>query len=235
MAGYTDRSDPGDTAVMSWIVAGMASAGAVWVGWMLGWTWNFDMDDPEFNPMILIVVLLTAVAAWHVVKALRWRARAVAFGGADIAIHGRTPVPMGQPLKGVLRFDRPVSPTGEWELQLSCHDIHETHDTRDSSSSPYRQDAYPVWSSTIRLPADSDTAAGLPFSFQLPASVGPKPVRPLERKSAYFSFTASVNIPGFRSVTSHNAPPVARRWTLRVTAPTDGPVFEAAFPIPIEV
>jgi len=219
---------------VNWVVAGMAMAAAAWVGWMLGWPWIFDMNDPDFNPMILLEGLLLAVAAWHVVKALRWRARSNAFGATEFEIIGRTPVPLGSQLSGVLRLGRAVVPTENWTLKLTCFDIHETRDTRDSATSPYRRDAYPVWSTTITLPADTDTTKGLPFSFQLPASVGPKPVKPLERKSAYFRFTASVNIPGFRRVVSHNAPPVARSWNLLVTAPTSGPEFRAEFPVPVE-
>lgn len=234
MTSYTDRSDPGDQEVMNWVVAGMAMAAAVWVGWMLGWPWIFDMDNPDFNPMILLEGLLIAVAVWRTVKALRWRARSKAFGAADLEISGRTPVPLGRELAGVLRLGRPVAPTGDWTLKLTCFDIHETRDTRDTATSPYQQDAYPVWSKTITLPADTDTLRGLPFKLELPASVGPKPVRPLERKNPYFSFTASVNIPGFKRVVSRNAPPVARRWNLLVTAPTSGPDFRVEFPVPVE-
>ena len=234
MAGYSERSDPGDQAVMNWVVAGLATAAGGWIGWMLGSPWIFDINDPDFNPLILIEGLMIAVAAWHVVKALRWRARSKAFGAADLVISGRTPVPLGGQLAGVLRFGRAVSPTEAWTLKLTCLDIHETRDTRDTSNSPYRQDAYPVWSTTITLPADTDTSRGLPFCIELPASVGPKPVQPLEPKNAYFSFTASVNIPGFRRVISHNAPPVSRAWTLVVTAPTSGPEFRVEFPVPVD-
>ncbi len=215
-------------------MAGLSTAAAVWVAWMLGWPWIFDMHDPEFNPMIMLEGLLIAVAAWHIFKALRWRARSRAFGATDLKISGRTPVPLGGELSGVLRLGRPVAPTADWTLKLTCFDIHETRNTRNSSTSPYREDAYPVWSSTIKLPATTNTARGLPFRFQLPDSVGPKPVKPLERENAYFRFTASVNIPGFKRVISRNAPPVARRWTLLVTAPTSGPNFRVEFPAPVE-
>jgi hypothetical protein len=233
VARYSDRSDPGDQAVMNWVVAGLAIAGAVWIGWMLGWPWILDMNDPDFNPVILFEGVLIAVAAWHIVKALRWRARSQAFGAADLEINGTTPVQLGSALSGVLRLSKPVAPTGDWTLKLTCFDIHETFDTRDTSTSPYRQDAYTVWTATISLPVDTDTSDGLPFRFQLPDSVGPKPVRPLERKNPYFSFTASVNIPGFKRVINRNAPPLARSWTLLITAPTSGPEFRSEFPVPV--
>jgi hypothetical protein len=234
LAGYSDRSDPGDQAVQSWIIAALVAAPAVWLGWMLGWPWVLDINDPEFNPLVVVEGLFIAVAVWHVVKALRWRARSRAFGAADLEIKGRTPVPLGSQLSGLLRLERPVSPTADWTVKLTCFDIHETNDTRDSATSPFRRDAYPVWSETIKVPAETDISQGLPFQIRLPASVGPKPVKPLERKNAYFSYTASVNIPGFKRVVSHNAPPVARHWTLLITTPTSGPEFRVEFPVPIE-
>ncbi|MDP2355254.1 MAG: hypothetical protein Q8M31_04240 [Beijerinckiaceae bacterium] len=220
--------------MLNWVIAGLSAAAAVWVGWMLDWPWIFDMHDPEFNPMIMFEGLLIGVAAWHIVKALRWRARSRAFGVTNIKISGRTPAPLGGELSGVLHLGRPVAPTADWTLKLTCLDIHETHDTRDAPPSPYRRDAYPVWSTTITLPAGIDTARGLPFRFQLPDSVGPKPVQPMERKSAHFRFTASLNIPGFRRIVTHNAPPVARSWRLLVTAPTSGPNFRVEFVVPVE-
>lgn len=234
MASYSDRSDPGDQAVLNWVVASMATAAALWVGWMLDWPWIFDINHPDFNPLILLEGLLIVVAGWHVFKALRWRARSKAFGAADLEITGFTPVPLGGELSGVLRLSRPVAPIGDWTLKLTCFDIHETRDIRDSSTSPYREDAYPVWSKTITLPPETDAPQSVSFRFQLPDSVGPKPVWPLERKNAYFSFTASVNIPGMKRVVSRNAPPVARSWSLLVTAPTAGPEFRVEFPVPIE-
>ena len=158
---------------------------------------------------------------------------ALLFGAADLEIKGRTPVPLGSQLSGLLRLERPVSPTADWTVKLTCFDIYETNDTRDSATSPFRRDAYPVWSETIKMPAETDISQGLPFQIRLPASVGPKPVKPLERKNAYFSYTASVNIPGFKRVVSHNAPPVARHWTLLITTPTSGPEFRVEFPVPI--
>lgn len=219
---------------MNWAVAAIAAAGAVWIGWMLGWPWIFDINHPDFNPMILVVGVLVAVAGWHAVKALRWRARSKAFGASDLEITSRTPAPLGGQVSGVLRLGRPVSATGDWTLKLTCFDIHETRDTRVSSASPYQRDAFPVWSETVTLPASTDTARGLPFRFQLPASVGPKPVRPLARPHAYFRASVSINIPGLRRIFTRNAPPVARQWTLQVSVPTEGPDFKVAFPIPVE-
>lgn len=233
MAKYSDRSDPGEQAVMNWVVAALSIAGAVGSGWALGWSFILDLNNPDFNPVVLVQLLLICVAGWHILKALRWRARNRMFGAADIEIDGYTPVPMGGTLSGVLRLGRPVAATGDWALRLTCFDIHETHETSDASNAIYRNDAYPVWNSQVFLPADTDTSEGLAFRFQLPRSVGPKPVNPMKRKNSYFSFTASVNIPGFKRVVHHNAPPVARYWTLHVSAPTAGPEFLAEFPVPV--
>lgn len=116
-----------------------------------------------------------------------------------------------------------MAPTGDSTLELTCLDIHETDDTRDLATGPYRKDAYPVWTSRLTLPAATDMRQGLPFRFDLPTSVGPKPVQKLEPKNAYVRFSASVNIPGLRRIVTRNAPPVGRTWALVASAPARRP------------
>lgn len=231
MGMHIDRSDPSEEALTSWIMAGLAAAGASWVGWMLGWPWIFDINHPDFNPMLIIVGLLIGVAVWHLFKAISWQARAKRFGATEIEIDGPVPVPMGRELSGRLRFSRPVAPLGDWILELTCLDIHAF---RDSNAGTSRHHAYPVWNERIAVSAGISVASGLPFRFTLPASVGQKPVRSIERKNQFFRFKFSINVPGLRRIMTHNAPPVDRVWKLVVSAPADGSEFRAEFAIPIE-
>ncbi len=234
MAGYTDRSDPGEAALTRWVMAGLMAAGAIWVGWMLGWPWVFELNDPDFNPLLLLELILIGLTVFYLAKAAIWQRRARAFGASELVVDGPVPVPLGRPLSGRLRVARPVRASGDWTLELSAHDIHETRDTRDHAAGPYRRDAYPTWSARINLPKATDAVHGLPYRFELPASVGPKPVRPLDRPNPYFRITASINVPGLRRVFSHNAPPVGRIWTLAATAPTESGTFRAEFIVPVE-
>lgn len=227
-------SEPKEKAVTAWVMAALAAAAAAWVGWMLGWPWVVDMNHPDFNPIILLEGLLLAVLAWNVFQALRWTRRAKDFGASLIDIDGRTPVPLGTPFSGKVRTAQTIRATGDFRLVLTCLDIHERRNTASSSSSPHRSESYVVWTAEQTLPAKTDSARGLPFRFDLPASVGDKPVPAISAKrNPYFSGSISINIPGLRRIFTHNKPPVARYWTLVVTAPTDGPDYLAEFTVPL--
>lgn len=227
--------EPRQRALTAWIVAALAGAAAVWVGWMLGWPWVVDIDDPDFNPMIILEGLLLAVCLWHVAKALLWTRRAKAFGASEIEIDGRTPIPLGGSFTGRVRTRQAVRAGGDFRLVLTCFDVHESRNTSSTSgSADYRSEAYPVWKVEQTLPATTDSLRGLDFRFDLPASVGAKPVAPLAPKAnPYFSGSISINIPGFRRIFTRNKPPVARYWTLVVTAKTDGPDYRAEFNVPL--
>ena len=232
-----DRSAPGERAVQHGVLALAAAGGAGWLGWMLGWPWVIDINDPDFNPLVVLQAGLLGTVLWQGVLGWRWWARWRAFGAADLVIDGPTPVPLGTELRGRVVLARPVAPTGDWRLVLTCVDIHESQDTRDSATRPYRREAFPVWSTTVTVPAATDTARGVPVRIALPAGVGPKPVPALDRSrsQAYFRFSAQINIPGFRRIVTRNSPPVDRMWRLEVRAGTAGPEFRAEFAVPIAV
>lgn len=230
-----EQFEPKEKALTAWIMAALFGAAAIWVGWLLGWPWILDFDHPDFNPMIILAGILLGICLWNVAKALRWSRRARAFGASLVDIEGRTPVPLGGPFAGRVRTGQAIRATGDFRLVLTCLDVHETRNSSSSSSaSPYRNEAFPVWTAEQTLPATTDSARGLPFRFDLPGSVGDRPVAPLQpKKNPYFSGSISINIPGMRRIFTRNKPPVARYWTLTVTAPTEGPGYRAEFTVPL--
>ncbi|MDP3197271.1 hypothetical protein [Tabrizicola sp.] len=230
-----ETAEPKVKATTAWIMAALVGAAAAWVGWMLGWPWIVDINHPDFNPIILVEGLLLAVLAVNIVQALRWTRRARDFGASLIDIDGRTPVPLGTPFSGKVRTAQTIRASGEFRLVLTCLDVHERRNmASSSSSSPHSTEAYTVWTAEQTLPATTDSARGLPFRFDLPASVGAKPVPAIRaQRNPYFSGSISINIPGLRRIFTHNKPPVARYWTLVVTATTDGPDYLAEFTVPL--
>lgn len=216
-------------------MAGLFGAATLWVGWMLGWPLVIDIDDPDFNPMILIFGLFAAFTAGNIVQALRWQSRGRRYGASQIDIDGRPPIALGTAFSGRVRTRQPVQATGDFRLVLTCFDVHERRNTSSSSStSPYKSEAFPVWKAECTLPAATDTTKGLPFRFDLPASVGERPapaIRPAG--SPYFRGSISINVPGLRRIFTRNVPPVARYWTLVVTAPMPGPDYRAEFTVPL--
>ncbi len=234
-SSHGEEFEPKEKAVTAWIMAALSGAAAVWVGWMLGWPWIFDFDDPDFNPMLFLEGVFLAVCLWHVGKALLWTSRAKAFGASEIEIEGRTPVPLGGVFQGRVRTAQPIRARGDFRLVLTCLDVHEQRNmSRATNSSPYRNEVFPVWTKEQTLPATTDSARGLHFRFPLPASVGDKPEAPIQQKrNPYFSGSISINIPGLRRIFTQGKPPVARYWTLVVTAKTDGPDYRAEFTVPL--
>jgi hypothetical protein len=229
-----EQFEPQEKALTAWIMAALFGIAAAWVGWMLGWPWVFAYDHPDFNPILLLEGLLLALCVWNIAQALRWQHRAKAFGATKIEIDGRTPIPLGGIFSGRLRTARPIPAKGEFRLVLTCFDVHETRDTGSASTSPHRNQAYPVWTAEQRLPATTDSARGLAFRFDLPASVGARPVAPIRPMgSAFFRGSVSINIPGLRRIFTRSKPPVARLWTLEVTASTDGPDYRTEFTVPL--
>ena len=237
MAGTSqgEDSEPAERAMTAWIMAALLGAAAVWVGWLLGWPWIFDIDDPGFNPMILVLGLLVLSVLWYLVQALRWTGRARAFGASQIEIDGPTPVPLGGPFSGRVRTSRPIAARGDFRLVLTCLDVHERRNmSSPSNSSPHQREDFPVWTAELHLPATTDSARGLAFRFDLPTSVGDRPVPPIRPMgNAFFRGSVSINIPGLRRIFTRNKPPVARYWTLVVTAPTEGIDYRAEFVVPL--
>lgn len=226
--------EPKQKALTAAIMAALAAMAAAWVGWMLGWPWVVDINDPDFNPLVILEGILLAVLGWNILQALRWTRRARQFGASFIDIDGRTPIPLGGPFSGRVRTGQPVRARGDFRLVLTCFDIHERRDAGTSTTATHRNEAFPVWTASQTLPATTDSSRGLPFRFDLPASVGDKPLPAIRSQpNPYFSGSISINIPGLRRIFTRNKPPVARIWTLVVTAPTDAPDYRAEFSVPL--
>jgi hypothetical protein len=228
---YTDVFSPKEQSITQMVMVVLFSIATIGIGWLLGWPLIFDINDPDFNPIIIVMGLCLGVVIYSGFKALRWRALANRIGTTELQVDGPTPASLGAPFAGRLRTGNRITPTGAFRIRLICYDIHERGTSGEDSS---RTEWFEVWQHDLTLPPESDSAAGLSFRFQLPASVGQKPVSRMERPKSYVSFKASIHIPGFRKIVTHNSPPIGRSWKLIVTAPTKGPDFRAEFVAPIK-
>lgn len=95
MAGYQDRSDPGEPAFTSWIMAGLSASGAFWLGWQLGWPWVLSHDDPHFDPVLIPEAALLGLTVSFPVKGAVWQRRAQDHGATYRELDGPVPVPLG--------------------------------------------------------------------------------------------------------------------------------------------
>lgn len=231
---YSSTSDPRDTAITCWVMAAFGAVASCGLGWVLGWPLILDLNDPDFNPVIILLGLALGITLWNAGKAWRWQRRSARFGAVRMELDGPVPASLGRALSGRLVLFRPITAPGGVRLVLTCHDVHETPDLNDQGASNRRNESFPVWSQDRQLPAPGPTDLSLPFRFDLPASVGPKPVPAMSRtKNPYVTFNLFVTLPGFRRAITPGTPPVARLWKLVATADTDGPPFKAEFIVPM--
>lgn len=221
-------SSPLNHALGAGAIALLAAGGAVYLGVALGWPWVLDINDPDFNPLLALELLLIAAGVWYGATSARWLIRYGRFGASRLVLEGSPR--LGAPLAGRVICDRPVSATGEYLLVLTCFDIHEfEHEDKR------RKRSFPVWSGEVTVSREIDAQKGLPFRFHLPASVGLEPVPSgILPGSTGVRSRFTVHVPGMRQVVASNHPPLERIWMLKVTAPTRGPDYQAEFPIPVE-
>lgn len=232
---YSDTSSPNHEAVTNWIMAGGMAAATGFVAWHLSWPPIFDINDPEFNPLVVLPLILIAASVFYAIKGARWMSRHKRFGAATMEIDGPVPAPLGRRLSGRIIAQHPPAPTGDYIIKLRCFDIHQMN-SMNSGRQSYRNEGFPVWSGEVTLPASTDATKELRFAFQLPASVGAKLADySAGRERKYFEFKFAITIPGLRRIYTKNSPPVGRRWQLEVTAPTNGANFHAAFIVPVEL
>ena len=233
---YSDSDHTKGTALHYWFM-GVGFAGATaFISSYMPWPWVFDIEDPDFNPLIVLPLMSMAVSGYYLFHAVRWTIRLKRFGSATMELKGGGSVVLGRKLEGVVRTPRPLQPQGPYRFVLQCIDTHEFLDESDAATRPHKVQNFTVWKHDLEVPAAGiDSTRGIPFSFQLPASVGPGPAASrVATGSPYFQSKTAIMIPGLRRVWSHNDPPRARTWQLDVSAPMPGTDFCAQFVVSVE-
>jgi hypothetical protein len=190
--------------------------------------WIFDMNDPEFMPLIMLVPLAAIFGLYHAMLGLRWTIRARRFGESSLEITGEVGH-LGKPLRGVVRTARPLQPEGDYQLLLRCIETHQSRGIGEDARN-YTND-FVVWEQSRTVAAAGvDSSRGIPFSFTLPERVrAPQP----ERDPNTIRFDYAVMVPFAKKVWT-NRPPVGTTWLLVVSAPMPGTDFKAAFTVPVQ-
>jgi hypothetical protein len=223
-----------ERAVTAWVMAGLLGAAAVGVVVMAGGELPLRMDDPDFNPMVLLVGFLAAGAVVQLVKALRLRARHGRQGVTRLVLAGDGVGRLGQPVVGVVRTEVPLA-AQVCRLRLQVLEGHSFRRAGGDFTTQTRTHHNLVWEQEIAVPlAGVNTRQGIPFSFHPPPGTGvPKPTRPRDPNGIQFTFKAAIAVPGLRRVFA-TTPPNSIQWVLTVTADTEGGPFVAEFPVPMQ-
>lgn len=216
------------SAITHWLTAAAALAVIIAIRFFLPIPWIFDLNDPEFMPLIMMVPLAAVFGLYHAALGLWWTIRARRFGTASLEITGDVGQ-LGRPLRGVVRTARPLQPEGDYQVRLRCIETHQMRDIGESAR-PHSHD-FVVWEHAVTVPAAGiDSSKGIPFSFTLPAQVrAPQP----ERDPNAIRFDYTVAVPFAKKVWT-NRPASGTSWLLVVTAPMPGTDFKAAFTVPVQ-
>ncbi len=200
--------------------------------------WEFDMNSPDFNPMIFLPFLLLSAVLWNLGKgAFLWR-RLRRFGTATMELHGgKFPVPGGI-CRGLIRTAGPIATEGDFQLTMTCVEAYRFRRAGEiGGPSDERYHSKVAWEKTLTVPhTEADPQVGLKFEFQLP-EVAPLAqfIEPAIGSKPYFKMKASINIPGMKpKVIAQNQKPDRRSWWLEATAPTRDGVFRSKFQVLVD-
>lgn len=223
-----------DRASRHWFLAGLLAAAVIGILVFLPIEFVFDMNSPDFNPLAMVPVFFGAVGLYNLALAVRWTRHARKFGAATMDLKGSGTARMGGRVEGVVRTASRLEPQGDYTLVLQCVDLHEFRNTQASDAGTHHNRSFVVWEHSLQVAAaGTDSTQGIPFAFQLPASVG-EPQTPARPNAPTMSFKASITIPGMTPrIATSNAPPLSRSWRLKVSAPMPGTDFNAQFDVPV--
>jgi hypothetical protein len=217
-----------DAAITHWVTAAVALVAIVAIRLFLPIPWIFDMNDPEFMPLILLVPLAAAFGLYHAALGLRWTLRVRRFGDSSLEIAGEVGR-MGHPLTGVVRTAQPLKPEGDYRLLLRCIETHQMREVGEVARLHSRD--FVVWEHSLTVPAaEVDSSRGIPFAFSLPETV--RTAQP-ERNPNAIQFDYSVALPFAKKIWT-NRPPSGTTWLLVASAPMPGTDFKAAFTVPVQ-
>ena len=226
----SEQFSPATRAISAVGIAVLCAGGAIWLGMQLGWPASFDVNDVDFvNPLSIMVLALVCGSLWFAGKAGLWLIRHRAFGRVVLELDPPGGLRLGRAFSGRLRVRKPVAANGPFRLVLTCIDVHEFED-----NGRFKTSDFPVWTAEQTVPPQTDATRGLPFRFDLPASVGMDPVASGILPGSVNRHRATVHVPGMRKVLASNIPPVGRYWKLVATAPTPGPDFRAEVIVPLD-
>jgi len=146
------------------MMAVVLGAAAAWVVYALGTPLVFDPRDREFNPLIVLALILSAIGVFYLVRGVRRRRVLTRFGTTVFDQEGSN-VHVGETLRGRVITSRPLSAPDGFQLRLRC--IEGKGETMDETRRRTR-DAI-LWEAS-HTAHTANSQGGIPVEFTIPAS-----------------------------------------------------------------
>lgn len=125
-----------------------------------------DINSPDFNPVVVLVVFLGILAAREGVQAARsWSRRKV--GESVLELRDRPYVVLGQELRGTIRLPAGLRPSGAAALLLECREVGGSTPRILRGPSAVARHTAVRWKSRQSVEA-FQVLTGIPVRFQLP-------------------------------------------------------------------
>ena len=146
------------------MMAVVLGAAAGWVVYALGTPLVFDPTNPEFNPLIVLALILGLGGVYYLVKGIQRRAVINRFGTTVFDQEGSN-VYVGETLRGRVITSRRLSAADGFHLRVRC--IEGKGETMDEKRRRTR--AAILWEAS-HTAHTADSHAGIPVEFTIPAS-----------------------------------------------------------------
>jgi hypothetical protein len=153
---------------------------------------NFDVTDRDFNPLILVPVLLGAIGLYQLARAAwrNWRNRKFGASILDVGTARR-----GQKLSGTVRTPFDLAPAGDYTIILKCIRTKRTGSDERSHSIEEL-----LWEQKWVVSRDAvRSSAGIPFQFMIPSHLPVSRGAPVQSESdgdVRWVLTANAPMPG---------------------------------------
>ncbi len=201
-ADYQNAHSKVYSALAYWILAGFLG---FMIYWFNGGALVLDVHSRDFNPIVVMPVILCVPALIYTILAGRdwlWASR---FGTSVLDVDD---IVAGGQLHGVLRTEHDIRATSDFVLRLQCIRSQEKRwaGKGGMQHSVIVDDVLGQWKQHVPVSGDS-SSAGVAFSFALPPEMPPTAGDP--------STSGAV------------------RWALIASAPRAGVHYHAVFPIPV--
>jgi hypothetical protein len=146
------------------MMAVVLGAAALWVVYALGTPLVFEPSNPEFNPLLILALILGVGSVYYLVRGVRRRVVITRFGTTVFDQEGSN-VYVGETLRGRVITSRPLSAPDGFVLRLRCIEGKgETFDEKNRRS----HDAI-LWEAS-HTAHTADSHAGIPVEFTIPTS-----------------------------------------------------------------